>query len=63
MFDTYRMRRLKTKTEVQKALVDKLEIAEKEYGSGYYTNKLHDAVCKLVELRSKLKWLEDRQAN
>ena len=57
-FTEWRIRRLKTRVEAQKALADKLEIAEREYESSYYTDKFHSAHCKYIELNSKLKWLE-----
>jgi hypothetical protein len=60
MFEKYRINKLKIKAEVQQALVDKLEIAEKEYGISYYTNKFHREFCKLVEINSKLKYLQDK---
>lgn len=60
MFDKLRINRLRIKIDVQKAFTDKLEIAEKEYGSSYYTNRYHREFCKLVEMQSKVKFLEDR---
>jgi hypothetical protein len=61
MFLSYRIRKLKIKVEVQKALVDNLQIAEKQYASSYYTDMFHKAVCKYVELNSKLKYLKGKQ--
>lgn len=61
MFLDYRIRKLQIKVDVQKALTDKLAIAEKEYGKTYYTDKFHKAHCKWVELNSELKWLKDKQ--
>jgi hypothetical protein len=61
MFLSYRIEKLRIKVEVQKALVDKLQIAEKEYGSSYYTDRFHEAFCKYVQLNSKLKYLERKQ--
>lgn len=61
MFIAYRIRKLSTKVEVQKALVDLLKIADKEYGRSYYTDQFHKAHCKYVELNSQLKWLKDKQ--
>jgi hypothetical protein len=62
MFLDYRIRRLQIKVDVQKALTDKLEITEKEYGRAYYTDKFHKAHCQWLELNSKLQWLKDKKS-
>lgn len=61
MFLSYRIEKLRIKVEVQKALVNQLHISEKEYGSSYYTDMLHKALCKYIELNSKLICLERKQ--
>ncbi len=60
MFLEYRIRRLKIKVDTQKELVNKLELAEKQYEESYYTDKFHEAHCKWLEMNSKLKWLKDK---
>ena len=53
----YRIKKLKKKTDIQKGLVDKLEIVEKEHGSSYYTDRMLEEHCKWLELNSKLHFL------
>jgi len=58
MFLKYRIQRLQIKTDIQRALVDKLEVAEKEYGSTYYTDLMIREHCKWVGLNSRLHFLK-----
>lgn len=58
MFLKYRIEKLSLKVDVQKAYVDKIEIAAKEYCNSYYTDKLHREHLKYLNLNSRLHWLE-----
>jgi len=60
MFLKYRIRNMQLKLDKQTELVSLLKLAEKEYNVSYYTNKLHDAVLKRIEISSKLKYLQDK---
>jgi hypothetical protein len=44
------------KLKVQEARCELLVKAEREYGSSYYTDRLHDAVCHRVQLASVLEY-------
>ncbi|MFA6204184.1 MAG: hypothetical protein WC710_13490 [Gallionella sp.] len=44
------------KLSAQQALCDLLEKAESEYGSSYYTDRWHDAVCKRIQLASAFEY-------
>jgi len=60
MFLKYRIRKQQLRLDQQMALVDMLKVAEKEYAVSFYTNKVHDAVLKRMEIESKLKYLQDK---
>ena len=63
MFLKYRMGKLEIKIKVQQAVVDKLEIAARQYGSSYYTDKYHREYCRLVDLTSNLEYLKGKLNN
>lgn len=58
MFNRYRIRKLKVAIDAKAALVERLEIVDKEYRCSYYTDQLNSSVCELAELKSKLRLLE-----
>lgn len=60
MFKGIRARRLVTKIGLQKAKVDMLRVSKGIYGSSYYTDLHREEVLRLMELQSKLKYLQDR---
>jgi len=60
MFEQFRINRLKPKIDSQRALVDKLSIAEAEYKNSYYTDKFHAEFCKLIGMQSRMKWLKNK---
>ena len=45
---------------VQTARCDLLKIAEREYRSSYYTDHFHEAVCRRIDIASKLEYHKSR---
>ena len=61
IFARFRMDRLLRKIPAQQLLVDILITAEKEYGPGYYTDKLMKEQVKLMNMKSTLDWLSRKR--
>jgi len=59
-WNIWRARTLERKIEVNTKLCELLEKAEERYQDCYYTDQLHAAVCKRVELAAKKKSYDDR---
>ena len=60
MFLNYRIRKLQIKVDGQKAEIEMLEVAERDYGISYYTNKLIASNRAYVELNSHLEFLKGK---
>jgi hypothetical protein len=60
MFLKYRIRKLQIKVDGQKAETERLEVAERDYGVSYYTNKLIESHRAYVELNSHLEFLKGK---
>jgi len=56
----WRARVYARKLLVQEGLVQVLMQAEKDYRNHYYTDKLHQAFCRKIELASAVKFHQDK---
>ena len=56
MWHGWRANTLALKLQVQTERCNLLQIAERAYCSSYYTDKLHDAVCRRIEIAGALQY-------
>lgn len=56
MWHQWRANTLTLKLQVQTERCNLLQIAEREYASSYYTDRLHDAVCRRIEIAGALEY-------
>ena len=61
VFRNYRLKRLNVIRAKLEAEIQQLTIAEKQYGSSYYTDRLIEAVGLHAVIRLKLECLQDKQ--
>lgn len=62
MWHQRRLRKLDMELQVQRVLIDHLQVAERAYGNSYYTDKLHEAAGRKVRIECAMVYHRSRMA-